>query len=149
MRPRVGGVRRRTLGGSQRGGRSDQINLTGTNKPNRGEEECDRREATCQIVRRAGGRAGGNRVPFREGWRVGGLQARWGRASGNVKMFFSCLVKRMIDVFSVQVSSGCFTWGSNLSTLTDINIRIPTGEDHETKEGGSLFAPLFPPKGHT
>ncbi|XP_077400462.1 ATP-binding cassette sub-family C member 9 isoform X2 [Vanacampus margaritifer] len=29
---------------------------------------------------------------------------------------------------AVKVSNGCFTWGSNLSTLTDINIRIPTGQ---------------------
>ncbi|XP_019753242.1 ATP-binding cassette sub-family C member 9 [Hippocampus comes] len=29
---------------------------------------------------------------------------------------------------AVKVSSGCFTWGSNLSTLADINIRIPTGQ---------------------
>uniref|UniRef100_A0A8C9TYY6 ATP-binding cassette, sub-family C (CFTR/MRP), member 9 n=1 Tax=Scleropages formosus TaxID=113540 RepID=A0A8C9TYY6_SCLFO len=27
-----------------------------------------------------------------------------------------------------QVSNGFFTWGSNLSTLSDINIRIPTGQ---------------------
>lgn len=27
----------------------------------------------------------------------------------------------------VQVTNGFFTWGSNLSTLCDINIRIPTG----------------------
>uniref|UniRef100_A0A3Q2YN10 ATP-binding cassette, sub-family C (CFTR/MRP), member 9 n=1 Tax=Hippocampus comes TaxID=109280 RepID=A0A3Q2YN10_HIPCM len=68
----------------------------------------------------------------------GGLQARWKQASANVKIFFSfqtgktkgkeMLMKRMIDVFYVQVSSGCFTWGSNLSTLADINIRIPTGQ---------------------
>uniref|UniRef100_A0A671Q911 ATP-binding cassette sub-family C member 9-like n=1 Tax=Sinocyclocheilus anshuiensis TaxID=1608454 RepID=A0A671Q911_9TELE len=29
---------------------------------------------------------------------------------------------------AVQVNDGFFTWGSNLSTLTDINIRIPTGQ---------------------
>ncbi|XP_061922297.1 ATP-binding cassette sub-family C member 9 isoform X2 [Entelurus aequoreus] len=29
---------------------------------------------------------------------------------------------------AVKVSNGCFTWGSNLSTLSDINIRIPTGQ---------------------
>ncbi|XP_076016189.1 ATP-binding cassette sub-family C member 9 [Genypterus blacodes] len=29
---------------------------------------------------------------------------------------------------AVKVSSGFFTWGSNLSTLSDINIRIPTGQ---------------------
>ncbi|XP_056131630.1 ATP-binding cassette sub-family C member 9 [Lampris incognitus] len=29
---------------------------------------------------------------------------------------------------AVKVSNGFFTWGSNLSTLTDINIRIPTGQ---------------------
>ncbi|XP_040004117.1 ATP-binding cassette sub-family C member 9 isoform X2 [Xiphias gladius] len=29
---------------------------------------------------------------------------------------------------AVKVSNGFFTWGSNLSTLSDINIRIPTGE---------------------
>ncbi|XP_057710540.1 ATP-binding cassette sub-family C member 9 isoform X3 [Corythoichthys intestinalis] len=29
---------------------------------------------------------------------------------------------------AVKVSNGCFTWGSNLSLLTDINIRIPTGQ---------------------
>uniref|UniRef100_A0A7N8YJZ4 ATP-binding cassette, sub-family C (CFTR/MRP), member 9 n=1 Tax=Mastacembelus armatus TaxID=205130 RepID=A0A7N8YJZ4_9TELE len=28
----------------------------------------------------------------------------------------------------VQVANGFFTWGSNLSTLSDINIRIPTGQ---------------------
>uniref|UniRef100_A0A8C2BYD3 ATP-binding cassette, sub-family C (CFTR/MRP), member 9 n=1 Tax=Cyprinus carpio TaxID=7962 RepID=A0A8C2BYD3_CYPCA len=28
----------------------------------------------------------------------------------------------------IQVNDGFFTWGSNLSTLTDINIRIPTGQ---------------------
>ncbi|TRY60504.1 hypothetical protein DNTS_001478, partial [Danionella cerebrum] len=28
---------------------------------------------------------------------------------------------------AVQVNDGFFTWGSNLSTLSDINIRIPTG----------------------
>uniref|UniRef100_A0AAY4EVS8 ATP-binding cassette, sub-family C (CFTR/MRP), member 9 n=1 Tax=Denticeps clupeoides TaxID=299321 RepID=A0AAY4EVS8_9TELE len=30
--------------------------------------------------------------------------------------------------FAVKVSNGFFTWGSNLSTLSDINIRIPTGQ---------------------
>ncbi|XP_054480224.1 ATP-binding cassette sub-family C member 9 [Anoplopoma fimbria] len=29
---------------------------------------------------------------------------------------------------AVKVSNGFFTWGSNLSTLSDINIRIPTGQ---------------------
>ncbi|XP_077090604.1 ATP-binding cassette sub-family C member 9 isoform X7 [Siphateles boraxobius] len=29
---------------------------------------------------------------------------------------------------AVQVNDGFFTWGSNLSTLSDINIRIPTGQ---------------------
>uniref|UniRef100_A0A8C1RA20 ATP-binding cassette, sub-family C (CFTR/MRP), member 9 n=1 Tax=Cyprinus carpio TaxID=7962 RepID=A0A8C1RA20_CYPCA len=29
---------------------------------------------------------------------------------------------------AVEVNDGFFTWGSNLSTLTDINIRIPTGQ---------------------
>ncbi|XP_071358347.1 ATP-binding cassette sub-family C member 9 isoform X8 [Trachinotus anak] len=29
---------------------------------------------------------------------------------------------------AVKVSNGSFTWGSNLSTLSDINIRIPTGQ---------------------
>uniref|UniRef100_A0A673APH7 ATP-binding cassette, sub-family C (CFTR/MRP), member 9 n=1 Tax=Sphaeramia orbicularis TaxID=375764 RepID=A0A673APH7_9TELE len=29
---------------------------------------------------------------------------------------------------AVKVTNGCFTWGSNLSTLSDINIRIPTGQ---------------------
>uniref|UniRef100_A0AAQ4QH75 ATP-binding cassette, sub-family C (CFTR/MRP), member 9 n=1 Tax=Gasterosteus aculeatus aculeatus TaxID=481459 RepID=A0AAQ4QH75_GASAC len=29
---------------------------------------------------------------------------------------------------SLQVSNGSFTWGSNLSTLSDINIRVPTGQ---------------------
>ncbi|KAG7232641.1 hypothetical protein INR49_008263 [Caranx melampygus] len=29
---------------------------------------------------------------------------------------------------AVKVSDGFFTWGSNLSTLSDINIRIPTGQ---------------------
>ncbi|XP_059367059.1 ATP-binding cassette sub-family C member 9-like isoform X7 [Carassius carassius] len=29
---------------------------------------------------------------------------------------------------AVEVNDGSFTWGSNLSTLTDINIRIPTGQ---------------------
>ncbi|XP_051911524.1 ATP-binding cassette sub-family C member 9 isoform X2 [Hippocampus zosterae] len=29
---------------------------------------------------------------------------------------------------AVKVSGGCFTWGSNLPTLADINIRIPTGQ---------------------
>ncbi|XP_068611090.1 LOW QUALITY PROTEIN: ATP-binding cassette sub-family C member 9 [Brachionichthys hirsutus] len=29
---------------------------------------------------------------------------------------------------AVKVSDGCFTWGSNLSTLSDINIRVPTGQ---------------------
>lgn len=29
---------------------------------------------------------------------------------------------------AVQVNDGFFTWGSNLSTLTDINIQIPTGQ---------------------
>uniref|UniRef100_A0A8C4YW45 ATP-binding cassette, sub-family C (CFTR/MRP), member 9 n=1 Tax=Gadus morhua TaxID=8049 RepID=A0A8C4YW45_GADMO len=29
---------------------------------------------------------------------------------------------------SAQVTNGFFTWGSNLSTLSDINIRIPTGQ---------------------
>lgn len=29
---------------------------------------------------------------------------------------------------AVKVSGGFFTWGSNLSTLSDINIRIPTGQ---------------------
>uniref|UniRef100_A0AAQ4QAV5 ATP-binding cassette, sub-family C (CFTR/MRP), member 9 n=1 Tax=Gasterosteus aculeatus aculeatus TaxID=481459 RepID=A0AAQ4QAV5_GASAC len=28
----------------------------------------------------------------------------------------------------VKVSNGSFTWGSNLSTLSDINIRVPTGQ---------------------
>ncbi len=27
----------------------------------------------------------------------------------------------------IQVNDGYFTWGNNLSTLTDINIQIPTG----------------------
>ncbi|XP_077957500.1 ATP-binding cassette sub-family C member 9 isoform X3 [Gasterosteus aculeatus] len=29
---------------------------------------------------------------------------------------------------AVKVSNGSFTWGSNLSTLSDINIRVPTGQ---------------------
>ncbi|KAM7378480.1 hypothetical protein PAMA_013404 [Pampus argenteus] len=29
---------------------------------------------------------------------------------------------------AVKVSNGFFTWGSNMSTLSDINIRIPTGQ---------------------
>ncbi|KAM8884578.1 ATP-binding cassette sub-family C member 9 isoform 2-T4 [Synchiropus picturatus] len=29
---------------------------------------------------------------------------------------------------AIKVSNGTFTWGSNLSTLSDINIRIPTGQ---------------------
>ncbi|KAJ0057062.1 hypothetical protein NL108_000909, partial [Boleophthalmus pectinirostris] len=29
---------------------------------------------------------------------------------------------------AVKVINGCFTWGSNLSTLSDINISIPTGQ---------------------
>ncbi|XP_062850775.1 ATP-binding cassette sub-family C member 9 isoform X2 [Trichomycterus rosablanca] len=29
---------------------------------------------------------------------------------------------------AVKVISGCFTWGSNMSTLLDINISIPTGQ---------------------
>ncbi|XP_036376336.1 ATP-binding cassette sub-family C member 9 isoform X3 [Megalops cyprinoides] len=29
---------------------------------------------------------------------------------------------------AVKVTNGSFTWGSNLSTLSDINIRIPTGQ---------------------
>ncbi|XP_070298544.1 ATP-binding cassette sub-family C member 9-like [Salvelinus sp. IW2-2015] len=29
---------------------------------------------------------------------------------------------------AVKVNSGFFTWGSNLSTLSDINICIPTGQ---------------------
>ncbi|XP_042366945.1 ATP-binding cassette sub-family C member 9-like [Plectropomus leopardus] len=29
---------------------------------------------------------------------------------------------------AVKVTNGFFTWGSNLSTLSDINIRIPTGQ---------------------
>nr|XP_020468988.1 ATP-binding cassette sub-family C member 9 isoform X2 [Monopterus albus] len=33
-----------------------------------------------------------------------------------------------IEDVAVKVSNGFFTWGSNLSTLSDINIRIPTGQ---------------------
>ncbi|KAM9468251.1 ATP-binding cassette sub-family C member 9 isoform 1-T3 [Clarias gariepinus] len=29
---------------------------------------------------------------------------------------------------AVKVNDGCFTWGSNMSTLSDINIRIPSGQ---------------------
>lgn len=33
----------------------------------------------------------------------------------------------VISISLIQVNDGFFTWGSNLSTLSDINIRIPTG----------------------
>uniref|UniRef100_A0A6Q2WVM9 ATP-binding cassette, sub-family C (CFTR/MRP), member 9 n=1 Tax=Esox lucius TaxID=8010 RepID=A0A6Q2WVM9_ESOLU len=35
---------------------------------------------------------------------------------------------RLMSSYSVQVSHGFFTWGSNLSTLADINVCIPTGQ---------------------
>uniref|UniRef100_A0A672SWR7 ATP-binding cassette sub-family C member 9-like n=1 Tax=Sinocyclocheilus grahami TaxID=75366 RepID=A0A672SWR7_SINGR len=35
---------------------------------------------------------------------------------------------RPTETEDVAVNDGFFTWGSNLSTLTDINIRIPTGQ---------------------
>uniref|UniRef100_A0A8C7J1N2 ATP-binding cassette, sub-family C (CFTR/MRP), member 9 n=1 Tax=Oncorhynchus kisutch TaxID=8019 RepID=A0A8C7J1N2_ONCKI len=34
----------------------------------------------------------------------------------------------LIPLYPVQVNGGFFTWGSNLSTLSDINICIPTGQ---------------------
>ncbi|XDV24944.1 hypothetical protein PO909_028962 [Leuciscus waleckii] len=34
----------------------------------------------------------------------------------------------VIVICLIQVNDGFFTWGSNLSTLSDINIRIPTGQ---------------------
>uniref|UniRef100_A0A671Q906 ATP-binding cassette sub-family C member 9-like n=1 Tax=Sinocyclocheilus anshuiensis TaxID=1608454 RepID=A0A671Q906_9TELE len=46
--------------------------------------------------------------------------------------FVSIILNRMVFVcigeWVIQVNDGFFTWGSNLSTLTDINIRIPTGQ---------------------
>uniref|UniRef100_A0A673ICG9 ATP-binding cassette sub-family C member 9-like n=1 Tax=Sinocyclocheilus rhinocerous TaxID=307959 RepID=A0A673ICG9_9TELE len=46
--------------------------------------------------------------------------------------FVSIILNPMVFVcigeWVIQVNDGFFTWGSNLSTLTDINIRIPTGQ---------------------
>uniref|UniRef100_A0A674DRZ9 ATP-binding cassette, sub-family C (CFTR/MRP), member 9 n=1 Tax=Salmo trutta TaxID=8032 RepID=A0A674DRZ9_SALTR len=45
-----------------------------------------------------------------------------------VRFAVKAMVSLLIPLFPVQVNSGFFTWGSNLSTLSDINICIPTGQ---------------------
>uniref|UniRef100_A0A671K9G2 ATP-binding cassette sub-family C member 9-like n=1 Tax=Sinocyclocheilus anshuiensis TaxID=1608454 RepID=A0A671K9G2_9TELE len=45
-----------------------------------------------------------------------------------VSIILNPLVFVCIGECLIQVNDGFFTWGSNLSTLSDINIRIPTGQ---------------------
>uniref|UniRef100_A0A673L2S0 ATP-binding cassette sub-family C member 9-like n=1 Tax=Sinocyclocheilus rhinocerous TaxID=307959 RepID=A0A673L2S0_9TELE len=45
-----------------------------------------------------------------------------------VSIILNPLVFVCIGECFIQVNDGFFTWGSNLSTLSDINIRIPTGQ---------------------
>uniref|UniRef100_A0A672SY96 ATP-binding cassette sub-family C member 9-like n=1 Tax=Sinocyclocheilus grahami TaxID=75366 RepID=A0A672SY96_SINGR len=45
-----------------------------------------------------------------------------------VSIILNPVVFVCIGEWVIQVNDGFFTWGSNLSTLTDINIRIPTGQ---------------------